>query len=201
MLLVGVLLSGATGRATAATADLPPGVAVARTPPEFVSAVGRALPVVLRGADTLDARRDRLTPYLGSVVDLEAVGRFCLGRFWSQATTAERSRYLDLLLRSLADGVAMRVDVYGSGRTRVTTLPAVEVPGGTEVPTTVDDGRDAPINVTWLVEGRTPPFHLIDVSAQGLSLRIARRDDFNAFLTRHGGDMGAFLAALQAHAP
>lgn len=199
VLLAGVLLSGASAPGPASGAS--DTVAAARTPAAFVAAVGQALPSILRGATTDAARRDRLMPFLAAVVDMPAVGRFCLGRYWPSAQPADRARYLQLLLRSLADGVATRVDVYAGGRTRVTTLPEQAAPDGTEVPTLVADDNGAPVHVTWLVEGRAPPFHMLDVAAEGLSLRVARRDDFTAFLARHDGNLATFLAALAAHAP
>ena len=67
-------------------------------------------------------------------------------------------------------------------------------------------GRGLPFNPvradysgqTWLVttEGGRP--RIADVIAEGMSLRLAQRNDYSSYITRNGNDVGALIRALEA---
>ena len=76
--------------------------------------------------------------------------------------------------------------------------PPVPHPDGTTwVPTLVRGAGTPEARVSWVVQTTPPPMRLVDVVAEGMSLRLAKRSDFDAYLSRHGGDIAAFLDALQ----
>jgi phospholipid transport system substrate-binding protein len=183
-----------------AAAALGGGGGAPQTASAFIDAAGRELASIMAAGGGEADRLARMEEFISRVVDVENIGRFCLGRYWNRATAAQRAEYLRLLLAFLARAVMGRAGAYGSGRARIVVGAEQAAPDGTRVPTTVSSGTEQPVAVTWLVAGRAPDFRIADVSAEGISLRQTKRDDFSSFLAAHGGDMEAFLAALRAHA-
>lgn len=185
--------------AARATAPAAVGVVMASHDPAalFIRDVGRQFPTVLADATTTEEKRRRLTPFIAGVVDVEAVSRFCLGRYWAVATPAQRVRYQALFLRSLVNNIANRMASYRDGLGHVVVETPVVRPDGTYVPTRVKGSTTPEVHVSWVVETDRSPMRIVDVVAEGMSLRLAKRSDFVAFLSRHDGDVGAFLDALE----
>ena len=206
LLLPLTLFAGPGARAQAKNPDLAnaglanPGLAP--TASAFIEAAGRELGAIMREAGGEAARRQRMREFVGRVVDVPRVGQFCLGRFWRVAGEAERQAYLRLFQEFLAAVVMQRAGAYGTAQSRITLQPEQPGEDGVRVPTVVADGSAAPVGVTWVVAaGRAADFRIIDVLAEGISLRQTKRAEFTSFLAAHDGDFAAFLAALRAHLP
>ncbi len=200
MLLAGLLLAGFQPSLAAAAADLEPSFRIETQDPValFIRDVGRQFPQVLDGATTTADKRARLTPFIARVVDVEAVARFALGRHWAAASPAQRQRYVALFLKSLVNNIANRMASYQGGLGHIAILPPVVHPDGTTwVPTLVRGTGTPEARVAWVVETIPAPMRIVDVVAEGMSLRLAKRSDFDAYLSRHGDDIAAFLDALQ----
>jgi phospholipid transport system substrate-binding protein len=200
--LLALLLVPALPQAAAvarAAAPVSVGVVMASHDPAalFIRDVGQQFPKVLGDAGTTEAKRKRLTPFIAEVVDVEAVSRFCLGRYWAVATPAQRSRYEALFLKSLVNSVANRMANYSDGLGHVVVETPMVHPDGTYVPTRVKGSTTPEVHVSWVVETNRSPMRIVDVVAEGMSLRLAKRSDFVAYLARHDGDINAFLDALE----
>ena len=199
-----VLLAAAWLHATGSRAGKPADN-TADSAAAFIQQLGRDLPGVVANAETDVAKRHRLEPFLARVVDVEAVARFCLGRYWRQATPAQQQEYRQLFLRVLTNAVASRVGAYGAGTSKVTILPDVAEPDGVHVPTIVQTGDAPPVHVTWLVESTATAgagtFRIIDVQAEGMSMRLSLRSDYTSFIAHNGGNLDLFLQTLRTHTP
>lgn len=201
------VIAGGTAVLPAAFGGRQAGAAESDTAAGFVQEVGRELPRVLAGAATEEEKRLRLVPFLARIVAIEPVARFCMGRYWREASATQRHDFARLLLDVIARAVAERVDSYSGGTSQITILPGTERGSEITVPTVVRKGGEAPVRVTWLVGagrdgtgGGTAQFRILDVLAEGISLRQTLHSDYTAFLNRHGGDIALFLRSLQARA-
>lgn len=199
--LLGLLLSSWAPFPRSAWAEGPaaPGVVIASKDPAalFIRDVGRQFPQVVGDATTIEEKRRRLTPFIARVVDIEALSRFCLGRYWAQATPEQRSRYEALYLKSIVNNIAGRLSSYQDGLGHVVVQAPVVHPDGTYVPTLVKAADKPEVHVSWVVEADRNPMRIVDVVAEGMSLRLAKRSDFVAYLSRHDGDIASFLDALE----
>jgi phospholipid transport system substrate-binding protein len=183
-------------RAAGGAAAEPAGAATA-----FVQQVGRDMPGVLGDATSDADKRRRLEPFLARVVDVAAVARFCLGRYWRLATPAQQQEYRQLFLKVLTNEVAGRVGVYGTGTSKVTVLSEITKPDGVYVPTIVQTGGEPPVHVTWVVDASAAPPRILDVQAEGISLRVWQRSDYVAYLNKNDGNLDLFLRTLRARTP
>jgi phospholipid transport system substrate-binding protein len=164
---------------------------------DFVRQAGAELAAVVGGAETPADKQARLGPYLAHVVDEDAVGRFCLGRYWQVATPEQRTEYLRLFRLQLLRGVVNRLGDYQAGAMKVTINTPVQKPDGIYVPTIVERAGNKPVNITWMVTVEDGAMRIGDVMAEGMSLRMTQRSDYTSFLSRNGGDVGALIKALK----
>lgn len=65
------------------------------------------------------------------------------------------------------------------------------------VGTTVQRPGNAPTNVRWVVSTTTGSPKIVDVVAEGTSLRLTQRSDYASFLGRNGNNLDALLAAMR----
>lgn len=164
----------------------------------FIQQAGTELASLIAGSHGIADRRRRLVPFLERVVDVDGVGRFCLGRFWSVTTPEQRGEYLRLYRIVLANGVAAQLGEYRQGEVHVTTGRPDKREDSIYVPTTVERPGNKPNRVVWVVVPSGGTFRITDVIAEGISLRLTQRSDYMAFLSRNGNDVGVLLRAMQA---
>ncbi|MFM7610283.1 MAG: phospholipid-binding protein MlaC, partial [Alphaproteobacteria bacterium] len=141
-------------------------------------------------------RRDKVASILRTAIDIEGTGRFILGRYVRQASPAELQDYLKLFDEIIIRNLSARFGEYRGvkfslGRSQqrteedalVSTL--VERPN---TPTFTLDWRVADIN------GRPK---VVDVIAEGTSLRLTTRSEYAAVIQRNGGRVAALLDAMR----
>ena len=69
--------------------------------------------------------------------------------------------------------------------------------GNILVSTVVERTGTPPARVTWAISGDANNPRIVDVLAEGVSLRLTMRADYNAYLTRHGDSIVALIDALE----
>jgi phospholipid transport system substrate-binding protein len=174
----------------------------AATPAEaatgFVRATGDKLVAVVNGAGSPGERRRELAPIIDSAVDVSGVARFCLGRFWHAATAPQQEQYLTLFHDALVTNIASKLGEYRG--VKFTIGRAQSRDGGEVVSTIVDRPNNPPTNIQWVVANAQGDPKIVDVIAEGTSLRITQRDDYASFLTHNGNSISALLDAMRKQA-
>ncbi len=163
----------------------------------FIQRAGTELAQLIAGTPDKAARRERMLPFLERVADLDGLARFCLGRYWRQATAEQQAEYLRLFRQQLASGVVDRMGEATGGVAKVVTGRPELRDDLIQVPTTVERPGNKPNRVVWVVSPEGGGYRIVDVVAEGISLRLTKRSDFAAFLTQKGGDVGALILALR----
>ena len=157
----------------------------------FIKSTGERLVAVVNAPGSAADKRRYIGKIIIGAVDVDAVGRFCLGRFWRQATT-----YLALFQEVLISNITAKLGEYQGvrftmGRTRPQDEDQV-------VSTVVDRPNSAPATVEWVVTQPAATPRIVDVIAEGTSLRITQRSDYAAYLQRNGSNIDALLAAMKS---
>ncbi len=57
--------------------------------------------------------------------------------------------------------------------------------------------NSAPTNVRWVVSTATGTPKIVDVVAEGTSLRLTQRSDYASYMSRNGNNVDALLAAMK----
>lgn len=146
------------------------------------------------GASTKD-KAAALQTIIDRSVDVSSVGRFCLGRFWRLATPAEQAEYIGLFHRVLVQNITGKVGDYQG--VAIAVVRTAQREDGVAVTTTVSRPNSAPNRVDWLVSSESGAIKIVDVIAEGTSLRLTQRNDYASFLSRNNNSVPALITALR----
>jgi phospholipid transport system substrate-binding protein len=162
----------------------------------FVKTTGDKLVAVVNGPGTAASKRAQMTQIINSAVDVDGVGKFCLGRYWRQASPEQQKQYLSLFHEVLVTNITSKLGEYQGvtftmGRSRQQDEETV-------VSTTVVRPNNAPTAVDWIIANPTSDPKIIDVVAEGTSLRLTQRSDYASYLTHNNGSIDALIAAMKS---
>jgi len=177
--------------ASVAWAETDPGGAA-----DFIRSLGQELVSVMDSNDPVARRRDRVAAILRRRVDLEGVGRFILGRWWRQASPTEQQEYLRLFEETLINSLSTRFGEYRGVRFSLDRAPQ-RSDDGVLVNTIVVRPNAAPISLDWRVGEVGGQPKVVDVIAEGTSLRLTQRSEYSSVIQSRGGQVAALLAAMR----
>lgn len=164
----------------------------------FIQTLGNELTGIVNGPGSREQKSAALTRIIDTDVDVPGVARFVLGRFWHLATAQQQQEYEKLFRRVLILSITDKIGEYeGVHFTVGRTTPRSE---GQVVSTTIAGPKKAPANVDWVVNEVDGRPKIVDVIAEGTSLRLTQRADYTSFLTQHNNSVQALLEALRRQA-
>ena len=163
---------------------------------QFVQAAGQELVSALNSNAPVAQRRQQVAAILRRVVDIEGVGRFILGRWWRQASAAEQQEYIRLFEETLIRNLSARFGEYQGvrfslGRSQQRAEEDVLVN------TIIERPNIAPFALDWRVGNVNGQPKVVDVIAEGTSLRLTQRSEYSAVIQRNNGQVSALLAAMR----
>jgi phospholipid transport system substrate-binding protein len=162
---------------------------------EFVKNIGEQLVAVVNGPGADRDKRTRLTQIIDSAVDVDAVARFCLGRFWRTASPEQQKRYTELFHQVLVNNITVKLGEYRG--VRFTLGRTQQRDENDVVSTVVERPNQPPTNVDWIINGASSSPKIIDVVAEGTSLRLTQRSDYAAYLSRNNNNIDALISAMR----
>jgi phospholipid transport system substrate-binding protein len=190
------VLAGAASVLVLAAIAAPGGARAQQAPADaFVRGFADRLIAVVNGDGSAGAKQAALAPLIDNDVDVAAIARFCLGRFWSSATPAQQAAYTQLFHQVLLNNISGHLGDYrGVSFTMTGSQPQGE---DTLVGTIINRPNQPPANVQWVVRTSGGAPKVLDVVAEGTSLRLTQRQDYASYLNRHGGSIDALIAAMK----
>ena len=141
-------------------------------------------------------RRDRVASILRGAIDIEGTGRFILGRHARQATPAELQEYLKLFDEIIIRNLSSRFGEYRGvrfalGRSQQRT-------GEDALVSTLVERPNTPLfALDWRVAEIAGQPKVVDMIAEGTSLRLTTRSEYAAVIQRNGGRVTALLDAMR----
>jgi phospholipid transport system substrate-binding protein len=161
----------------------------------FVDKTGKDLIAVVNGSGTAPEKAAAATAIIDRAVDVEGVARFSLGRFWRTATPEQQHQYLQLFNRVLEISITSKMGEYKG----VSFTLGRAQPREAEflVNTTVFRPGNPPSKVDWLVSMAGGSPKIVDVIAEGTSLRLTQRDDYYSYLSHNNNSVQALIDALR----
>jgi phospholipid transport system substrate-binding protein len=161
----------------------------------FIKNVGDQLVGVVNGSEGEREKRAKLTAIIDNAVDVDGVAKFCLGRYWRTASADQQRRYMELFHQVLVNNITAKIGDYRGvrfqmGRTQQRDENAV-------VSTVVERPNNAPTNVDWVVSNPGSDPKIIDVIAEGTSLRLTQRQDYASYLSHNNDNIDALINAMR----
>lgn len=161
----------------------------------FVQTFGNTLVSIVNSPIPMSEKKVKILPLVQQNVDIDAIGRYCMGRYWKLATPDQRKTYLSLFHDVLVNTI---IDKLGAYRGVTFTLGAVSKQGDEDaVQTTLMLPQQPPADVKWIVSYAAGAPKVVDMIGEGASLRNTERDSYAAFIGRNGGDVATLIKALQ----
>jgi phospholipid transport system substrate-binding protein len=162
----------------------------------FIQTTGDQLVAAINARGGVPQRREQVAQVLRRAVDVDGVGRFILGRWWRSATPEQQQEYLQLFEQILIRNLSARFGEYQGvrfslGRTQARTEEDALVNTIIERPGNPAFGLD------WRVAEIGGQPKVVDVIAEGTSLRLTTRSEYSSVITRNGGNVAALLTAMR----
>ena len=161
----------------------------------FVRETGEKLVAVVNGPGAPQQKRGQLSQVIDKTVDVDSVARFCLGRFWRQASPEQQRRYLELFREVLITNISSKLGDYQG--VRFTMGRAVQDGENARVSTVVERPNNPPTAVDWIVESPATDPKIVDVVAEGTSLRLTQRSDYASYLLHNNNNIDALISAMR----
>jgi phospholipid transport system substrate-binding protein len=141
-------------------------------------------------------RRDKVASVLRSAIDIEGTGRFILGRYVRQASPAELQDYLKLFDEIIIRNLSARFGEYRGvkfslGRSQQRTEEDALVS------TLVERPNSPAFTLDWRVADINGQPKVVDVIAEGTSLRLTTRSEYAAVIQRNSGRVASLLEAMR----
>ena len=161
----------------------------------FVKNIGDKLVAVVNGPESDREKRAKLTSIIDGAVDVDGVARFCLGRFWRSASPEQQQRYTELFHQVLVNNITSKLGDYRG--VRFTMGRAQQRDENSVVSTVVERPNNPPTNVDWIISNPATDPKIIDVVAEGTSLRLTQRQDYASYLQRNNNSIDALINAMR----
>lgn len=161
----------------------------------FIVNLGNQLATVVNGPGSYDEKKRRLAPLIESAVDVDGIALFCMGIHWRRATPPQQAEFTRLFHQVLLNNIGGKLGQFQGVTFRTTTTNQRE--GDSVVGTVIQRPNQQPNNVQWIVSTASGRPRIIDVQAEGVSLRLTQRNDYSAFMTRNGNNVDALLDAMR----
>jgi phospholipid transport system substrate-binding protein len=163
----------------------------------FIQSTGDQLVAAINARNAPVAqRREQVAQVLRRAVDVEGVGRFILGRWWRTATAEQQQEYLRLFEEVLIRNLSSRFGDYQGVRFQLGRTQA-RTEEDALVNTVVERPGNPPFGLDWRVAEVGGQPKVVDVIAEGTSLRLTTRSEYSSVITRNGGNVGALLVAMR----
>ena len=163
----------------------------------FVNKAGQDLVTAINDPRlNLTQRRDKVASILRTAIDIEGTGRFILGRYVRQASPAELQDYLKLFDEIIIRNLSARVGEYRGvkfslGRSQQRTEEDALVS------TLIERPNSPAFTLDWRVAEINGQPRVVDVIAEGTSLRLTTRSEYAAVIQRNNGRVASLLDAMR----
>ncbi len=161
----------------------------------FVKSFADELVGIVNGPGSTAQKQQALLPVIDRNVDVATIARFCLGRFWNGASPTQQQQYVGLFHQVLLNNISGHLGDYQGVSYQLT---GTHVQGSeTLVGTTISRPQQSAIDVQWVVSDSSGTPKVVDLVAEGSSMRLTQRQDYASYLSRHGFSIDALIAALK----
>ena len=138
---------------------------------------------------SLDAaeRERRFRKLFKESIDIEAIGRFVIGRHWRQATPEERAEFLKVFEDATVQRfLPLFADYSGETFTISSQRRDTNNPNHIFVTSTIALTSGEPYSVEWRVLEKDSGYRILDIIAEGVSMAITLRQEYSAVINQSG---------------
>lgn len=145
---------------------------------------------------TTEKREGLVRNLLTNHLDLDAVGRFCLGRYVRGLTPEQKKEYDALFEDYLTKVYAQLLSQY-NGETLEVRDGARAAGSEAIVDSVINRPNGPPIRVEWKTHEKDGQPRVTDVIVEGVSMAFTQRQQFESVIQNNGGKIDALFAAMK----
>jgi phospholipid transport system substrate-binding protein len=164
-------------------------------PRAVIKAFGDQLVAAVNAPGAPSDKPRLITPSVEQYVDVPLVAKFCLGRYWKRATADQQTRYIAVFHDVMVNAIAGHMGEYSGVSYVISAVRGQD--DDVAVTTDIERPKAPPVTVQWVVSAASGKSLIVDVIAEGTSMRLTQRQDYASFLGQHNGDIDQLIAALQ----
>ena len=161
----------------------------------FIVNLGSQLVAVINGPGSYEDKKQRLQPLVEGAADIDAIARFCLGRYVRDASPQQLAEYIRLFHQVIMTNIFGKIGELQGVTFRPTTT--VQRDNDVLVGTLIQRPNQQANTVQWVVNAVGGQPKIVDIVAEGTSLRLTQRDDYNSYLSRNHNSIDALIAAVR----
>jgi phospholipid transport system substrate-binding protein len=162
----------------------------------MIQTTGSTLLGVVNSSAGYAQKQAQLKQLVDDNVDVDGVARFVLGRFWRVATPQQQQEYMQTFRQLLVYAVTGQASTFQGASFSVGS--ATQQPVGIVVNTTVNVPGKPQATVQWVVQMMNGQPKIIDIIAEGTSLRLTERNDYAGVISQHGGRIQPLIDAMRS---
>jgi phospholipid transport system substrate-binding protein len=160
----------------------------------FIRQVTGNLVAIVNGPQSLAEKRAALLKIVDGAVDVDGIARYCLGRFWRQASPAQQQNYVAAFHQFMVSNVSAKLGEYKG--VQITVGRSRPLDDSIAVSTTVERPNNTPATVDWVVGQAAGVPKIVDLVAEGTSLRVTQRQDYASYLSQNANNIDALIQAI-----
>jgi len=130
--------------------------------------------------------------------DVPAIGQFVIGRYWRNASEADRKAFLAVFEDAMVQRFLPLLAENSSERFQIGTVTR---DGNNEnmalIDSRINRQEGEPYQVRWRVRESNGDFKILDIVAEGVSMAITYRSEYSAVLKSNGGQLPPLTDALR----
>jgi phospholipid transport system substrate-binding protein len=144
---------------------------------------------------TAEQRKLEFKKLLHESFDMKTIARFAMGRYWSQASEAQRTEYLANFEKMIIEVYSKR---FGDYQGQDFKVDSARPEGENDVIVTshIVPKNGEKITVDWRVRNKNAGYKVVDVIVEGVSMATTQRSEFASVVQRGGGDVAVLLDHL-----
>lgn len=164
----------------------------------FIRDLGdRATSLLISKNITEAERKKRFKILFNDDFAVDAIGKFCLGRYWRTINEQERKEYLELFDDSVANSYASKFAQYDPKNVFQVLSTRMKEDNGIVVKSRLIKPEGDPINIDWILYNTPQGLKIFDVVVEGISMSVTQRSEYASIIQRNGGSVSGLIKALQ----
>lgn len=169
---------------------------------EFIVNLGKEATSLLTSKTISSSeRKRRFKDLFQSHFATQSIAKFCLGRYWRQATDEEKQEYIDLFADSVSDNYSSKFSQYNPEDKFIVSTVRSLTDGGIKVNSRLQTPEGSPIDIVWLVYKKNDSYKIFDVLLEGVSMSVTQRSEYASIIERSGGKISGLISALKNKQP
>ncbi len=166
---------------------------------EFLIFFGeRALTELQDSSISEEEKEARFRRLLNEGFDIKTMGKFILGRYWRSADEAQRAEFFEVFEEvALQRFLPIFEDYSRDSFTVVKVVQDDKKPEISTVLSKIKQPKGPKVEVNWRVRNRNETYQVLDVAAEGVSMLLTLRSEYNTVIKNAGGKVEALIKLLR----